>query len=61
MLLAPRVLLLDEPTSALDGATVARVEAWLEETTASIVLVTHDEAQRARLCSDILELGAIDG
>lgn len=60
VLLAPRVLLLDEPTSALDGATIARVEAWLDETAASIVLVTHDEAQRERFCGDILELGAID-
>jgi ABC-type iron transport system FetAB ATPase subunit len=48
----PRVLLLDEPTSALDPETTAAVEALLGQALArgvSIVLVSHDPAQAARL------------
>ena len=59
VLVDPEVLLLDEPTSALDSATTRRVEAWLGEVRASILLVTHDDLQRARFCTDELELGAI--
>ncbi len=59
--LEPRVLLLDEPTSALDGEARAAVEATIDrlrsELDASIVLVTHDEAQAERLAgSSILRL-----
>lgn len=61
VLLEPDVLLLDEPTSALDTATTARVEEWLDECASSIVMVTHDDAQRARLCSNVLVLEALDG
>jgi ABC-type iron transport system FetAB ATPase subunit len=49
-----RVLLLDEPTSGLDPDNVQRVEALLRAGLArglSIVLVTHDAAQAARLAS----------
>lgn len=60
--LEPRVLLLDEPTSALDGAARAAVEATLarlrSELDASIVLVTHDEAQAERLAGSILRMDA---
>jgi putative ABC transport system ATP-binding protein len=61
--LEPRVLLLDEPTSALDGEARAAVEATIDrlrgELDASIVLVTHDEAQAERLAgSSILRLDA---
>ena len=52
LLVDPEVLLLDEPTSALDPASRRKVEALLEarlsEGTA-MVLVSHDEAQVARL------------
>jgi ABC-type lipoprotein export system ATPase subunit len=48
----PPVLLLDEPTGPLDADSVARVEALLQERMAkgtSILLVTHDPGQAARL------------
>jgi putative ABC transport system ATP-binding protein len=60
--LDPRVLLLDEPTSALDGEARAAVEATIGrlrgELDASIVIVTHDEAQAERLAGSILRLSA---
>jgi ABC-type sulfate/molybdate transport systems ATPase subunit len=60
--LEPRVLLLDEPTSALDAAARDAVEATLLDLRArlglSYVLVTHDEAQAARLADTILRLHA---
>jgi putative ABC transport system ATP-binding protein len=58
--LEPRVLLLDEPTSALDATARDAVEATLLDLRArlglSYVLVTHDEAQAARLADTILRL-----
>lgn len=48
----PAVLLLDEPTGALDEAATARVEAVLARALAagaSMLLVTHNPAQAARL------------
>ncbi len=48
----PRFLLLDEPTSGLDGASALAVESLLRERAAQgtgVVLVSHDEAQLARL------------
>jgi putative ABC transport system ATP-binding protein len=48
----PPVLLLDEPTGPLDEDSVERVEALLRERMASgtsILLVTHDSNQAARL------------
>jgi len=59
LLLAPRVMLLDEPTAALDEAAAARVEAVLTERLAAgvaIILVTHDDAQAARLASRRLRI-----
>lgn len=59
LLLAPRIMLLDEPTAALDEAAAARVEAVLAERLAAgvaIVLVTHDDAQAARLASRRLRI-----
>ena len=55
----PKVLLLDEPTSALDEESRDAVENLLKEKAAaglSIVLVTHDKAQAARLCDRVIEL-----
>ena len=57
--LAPRVLLLDEPPAALDEAAAARVEAMLAERLAAgvaILLVTHDDAQAARLAGRRLRI-----
>lgn len=48
----PRVLLLDEPTAALDTDSQAAVESLLRERLAAgacLVLVTHSDAQAARL------------
>jgi putative ABC transport system ATP-binding protein len=58
--LRPSVLLLDEPTSALDDTTTAAIEATLhhlrERLALSVVLVTHDLAQAARLADRVLVL-----
>jgi putative ABC transport system ATP-binding protein len=58
--LDPSVLLLDEPTSALDEEAKSAVEATLlrlrAELGISIVLVTHDLAQAARLADWVLRV-----
>jgi ABC-type proline/glycine betaine transport system ATPase subunit len=58
--LDPRVLLLDEPTSALDHAARDAVEATLlrlrVRTAISIVVVTHDMAQAARLGDHVVRI-----
>ena len=58
--LEPEVLLLDEPTSALDDYTRGGVERTLSEladqTSVSMVLVTHDRAQAERLARRIVEI-----
>jgi putative ABC transport system ATP-binding protein len=60
--LSPSVLLLDEPTSALDAAARDAVEATLLSLRARLgvswVLVTHDDAQAARLADDVVHLEA---
>lgn len=59
---SPDVLLLDEPTSALDEAHKRGLERLLHEVVRSrnmsCVLVTHDEAQAARLADHVLVLDA---
>ena len=49
--LKPEVLLLDEPTSALDPKATARIEELVVELAkeVSIVMVTHNIAQAARI------------
>lgn len=56
--LDPAVLLLDEPTSALDPAATATVEAAVAGLRGrrSVVVVSHDGDQLARLCDDIVTL-----
>ena len=55
LLVSPQILLLDEPTSALDTETASRVETVLARTLdayeAGLLIVSHDEAQVARLCT----------
>jgi putative ABC transport system ATP-binding protein len=54
LMAAPQVLLLDEPTAALDAASVAAVEALLLERVGSglsVLWVTHDAAQAARVAN----------
>ena len=56
---APEVLLLDEPTAALDERSTLEVEAVLKarlEDGASLLLVTHDPAQVARLAARSVRL-----
>lgn len=54
----PAILLLDEPSSALDPENVMRMEAWLlslrQNTSLSLMWVSHDESQLARVCDRIL-------
>jgi len=58
--LEPAVLLLDEPTAALDEHARDAVEQTLldlrSELSASLILVTHDQAQARRLADRILVL-----
>ncbi len=65
--MAPEVILMDEPTSALDPISTARIEELLVELkkTVSIVIVTHNMQQAARisdttaflLSGDLVEFG----
>lgn len=55
LLIDPDVLLLDEPTSALDPKSTSEIETVLQVRMGrgkAIVLVTHNEAQGARLGND---------
>ncbi len=68
-LTAPKVMLLDEPTSGLDPEAAAKVEGVLHERRGqglSVMLVTHDVEQTARMASRRFEmkkgvLTALDG
>jgi phosphate-transporting ATPase len=54
-----RVLLLDEPTSGLDRESIAHVEDLLRRRLAagtSILMVTHDPQQAARMAGHLLAL-----
>lgn len=52
--LRPEVLLLDEPTSALDPISTARIEELIDtlKTEFTIVIVTHNMQQAARISSN---------
>ena len=57
--LKPKVLLLDEPTSGLDADNANRVEALIRRQSddgVSVLFVTHDAAQAARLGGRVLRL-----
>jgi phosphate transport system ATP-binding protein len=58
--LDPSVLLLDEPTSALDAGATTTVEAALAGLKArrTVLIVSHDRAQLARMCDDVMSLPA---
>lgn len=56
----PRVLLLDEPTSALGSGHTALVEEFIRYqliSNRSAIIVSHDDAQIARLADARLQLG----
>jgi len=50
------VFLLDEPTNDLDLDGLARLERWVAELSAGVVLVSHDRTFLARTVTDVLEL-----
>src|SRR5579862_2587305 len=64
---SPIVLLLDEPTSALDDQAKAGIESLISEiigqTHLTCILVTHDNAQAARMATRamVLEKGCVTG
>lgn len=57
--LDPALLLLDEPTSALDPAARATVEAAVAGLRGrrTVLIVSHDQAQLARICDDVISIG----
>ena len=65
----PEVLLLDEPSAGLDPAgresIVQNILDWQKASGATLILVTHDMAAAARLCSRLIVLNkgrvAMDG
>jgi len=58
--LDPVLLLLDEPTSSLDAAATATVEGAVAAVRArgrrTVLIVSHDQAQLARLCDTVVSL-----
>ncbi|MDR1296970.1 MAG: phosphate ABC transporter ATP-binding protein PstB [Deltaproteobacteria bacterium] len=47
--LEPDILLMDEPTSALDPIATSKVEDWIRSSGMTIVIVTHNMQQAARI------------
>ena len=54
------VVLLDEPTNDLDQDGLARLERWLADTPAGVVLVAHDRRFLERTVGAVLELDEHD-
>ena len=55
--LDPELLLLDEPTSALDPAATRTVEDAITGLQGrTVLIVSHDQEQLARLCADVVDL-----
>ncbi|MFZ6052168.1 ABC-F family ATP-binding cassette domain-containing protein [Halocola ammonii] len=52
----PDLLLLDEPTNHLDLDMIEWLEEYLERSTLSLLMVTHDRYFLERVCNEILEL-----
>ncbi len=50
------VFLLDEPTNDLDLAGLDRLERWIVDLPAAVVLVSHDRTFLARTVTDVVEL-----
>ncbi len=55
--LDPELLLLDEPTSALDSAATRTVEEAITGLRGrTVLIVSHDQRQLARLCAEVVDL-----
>jgi ATP-binding cassette subfamily F protein uup len=52
----PDLLLLDEPTNHLDLEMIEWLEAYLEKTKSTLLMVTHDRYFLDRVCNEILEM-----
>ena len=56
LLTEPDLLVLDEPTNHLDLDMIEWLERYLQQTSMSLLMVTHDRYFLDRVCNDILEL-----
>ncbi|MEG1861315.1 MAG: ABC-F family ATP-binding cassette domain-containing protein [Bacteroidaceae bacterium] len=56
LLTEPDLLILDEPTNHLDLQMIEWLERYLQRTTMSLLMVTHDRYFLDRVCSVVLEL-----
>ncbi|WP_347840520.1 ABC-F family ATP-binding cassette domain-containing protein [uncultured Draconibacterium sp.] len=52
----PYLLILDEPTNHLDLEMIEWLEAYLEKTKATLLMVTHDRYFLDRVCNEIIEM-----
>ena len=52
----PDLILLDEPTNHLDMEMIEWLEGYLERSTISLLMVTHDRYFLDRVCNDIIEI-----
>jgi len=52
----PELILLDEPTNHLDLEMIEWLENYLQRSTISILMVTHDRYFLDRVCNDIIEI-----
>ena len=53
---SPDLLLLDEPTNHLDIPSIEFLENWISESSAAVIIVTHDRHILNQCCSSIWEL-----
>ena len=56
LLMRPEVLLLDEPTNHLDIESIQWLEQWLAQSSAAVVLVSHDRAFINNVSNRTLEI-----
>ena len=52
----PDLILLDEPTNHLDMEMIEWLEGYLERSTLSLLMVTHDRYFLDRVCNEIIEI-----
>ncbi|MDR0744894.1 MAG: ABC-F family ATP-binding cassette domain-containing protein, partial [Mediterranea sp.] len=52
----PELLILDEPTNHLDLDMIEWLEGYLQRSTLSLLMVTHDRYFLDRVCSEIIEI-----